>query len=150
MHLSPLSFAFTFILYSVALLSSAVPFDDESGVLYRFSPVSENEIEELLSWAGVRRLLMIALCKSSSLFIFYSCVNGTCGKRAILTSTSTSPVVLSLRPSSVMYPSIYPRGLATASTDGTMMRPRTHMPTRHHRQHQRRPSPWPPRTTLAR
>ena len=63
MHLSPLSIAFTFIFYSVVLLSWAAPFDDESGILHRFSPVSENEVEELLSWAGVS-LLIIALRKS--------------------------------------------------------------------------------------
>jgi len=54
MLLSPLSLAFTFILYSAILFSWAVPLDDDSGILYRFSPVSENEIEELLSWAKVR------------------------------------------------------------------------------------------------
>jgi hypothetical protein len=59
MHLSPLSIAFTFILYPVILLSWAVPFDDQSGVLYRFSPVSGNEIEELLEWAGVRLLIVV-------------------------------------------------------------------------------------------
>lgn len=133
-----MSFAFAFILYSLVLLSSAVPFDDQTGVLYRFSPVSENEIEELLSWAGVR-LLRGPRQIFVLIFIFYSCVNGTCGKRAILTSTSTSPLALSLRPSSVIYPSICPRGLATASTDGTTMRLRTRMPTRRHRQRQHLP-----------
>jgi hypothetical protein len=54
MLLSPLSLAFTFILYSAILFSWAVPLDDDSGILYRFSPVSENEIEELISWAKVR------------------------------------------------------------------------------------------------
>ena len=150
MHLSPLSIAFTFILYPVVLLSWAIPFDDESGILYRFSPVSENEIEQLISWAGVRLLIIVAPWKSSSL-CFYSCVNGTFGKRHVLTSTSTSPTVLSLRPSSVIYPSVCPRELATASRDGTMMRPRTRMPTRRQRQQQHRTSPsLAPRTTMAR
>jgi len=49
-----LSLAFTFVLYSATLFSWAVPLDDDSGILYRFSPVSENEIEELISWAKLR------------------------------------------------------------------------------------------------
>jgi hypothetical protein len=56
MLLSPSSIAFTFTLYSAFLLSWAVPLNDndDNGILYRFHPVSDNEIEELLSWAEVR------------------------------------------------------------------------------------------------
>jgi hypothetical protein len=64
MHLSPSSIAFTFIVYTAFLFSWAVPLNDDSGVLYRFQPVSDNEIEELLSWAEVR----LALITSSDFF----------------------------------------------------------------------------------
>lgn len=51
-----LSLAFTLFFYTAILFSWAIPLDDDSGILYRFSPASSNEIEELLSWAEVRRL----------------------------------------------------------------------------------------------
>lgn len=69
MHLSPSSIAFTFILYSAFLFPWAIPLSDDSGVLYRFHPVSDNEIEELLSWAEVR-LAFVTPGKSSSVFNF--------------------------------------------------------------------------------
>jgi hypothetical protein len=68
MHLSPSSIALTFILYSTLLFSWAVPLNDDSGVLYRFHPVSDNEIEQLLSWVEVR-LAFVAPGKSSSVFL---------------------------------------------------------------------------------
>jgi len=68
MHLSPSSIAFTFILYSAFLFSWAVPLNDDNGVLYRFHPISDNEIEELLSWAEVR-LAFVTPGKSSIILI---------------------------------------------------------------------------------
>src|SRR5260370_13283847 len=50
------SLAFTLLLYASVLFSWAVPLDDHSGILYRFSPASSSETEELLSWAEVRPL----------------------------------------------------------------------------------------------
>ena len=44
------------LLFYTAILSWAIPLDDDSGILYRFSPASSNETEELLSWAEVRLL----------------------------------------------------------------------------------------------
>ena len=46
--------AFTFLFYTALLFSWAIPLDDDSGILYRFSPASGEETEELLSWAEVR------------------------------------------------------------------------------------------------
>ena len=46
--------AFTLLFYTAVLFSWAIPLDDDSGILYRFSPASSNETEELLSWAEVR------------------------------------------------------------------------------------------------
>ncbi|KAF8483597.1 hypothetical protein DFH94DRAFT_722874 [Russula ochroleuca] len=46
--------AFIFLLYTAILFSWAIPVDDDSGIIYRFSPASSNEIEELLSWAELR------------------------------------------------------------------------------------------------
>jgi hypothetical protein len=42
------------LFYTAVLFSWAIPLDDDSGILYRFSPASSNETEELLSWAEVR------------------------------------------------------------------------------------------------
>lgn len=58
MLLSPLSLTFVFLVYSVILSSRAIPLqvDNDSGILYRFSPASGNETDELLSWAEVRQL----------------------------------------------------------------------------------------------
>ena len=47
-------FTFTPLFYIAVLFSSAIPLDDNSGILYRFSPASSKEMEELLSWAEVR------------------------------------------------------------------------------------------------
>ena len=49
-----LSLAITFLSYTAILFSWAIPVDDDSGILYRFSPSSSNETVELLSWAEVR------------------------------------------------------------------------------------------------
>ncbi|KAF8504547.1 hypothetical protein F5888DRAFT_1799245 [Russula emetica] len=46
--------AFTLLFYTAVLFSWAIPLDDDSGILYRFSPASSNETEELLSWAQLR------------------------------------------------------------------------------------------------
>ena len=46
--------AITLLLHTAVLFSWAIPLDDDSGILYRFSPASSNETEELLSWAEVR------------------------------------------------------------------------------------------------
>ena len=42
------------LFYTAVLFSWAIPLDDDSGILYRFSPSSSNETKELLSWAEVR------------------------------------------------------------------------------------------------
>ena len=46
--------AFTLPFYTAVLFSWSIPLDDDSGILYRFSPASSDETEELLSWAEVR------------------------------------------------------------------------------------------------
>lgn len=46
--------AFTLIFYTAILFSWAIPLNDDSGILYRFSPASSRETEQLLSWAEVR------------------------------------------------------------------------------------------------
>jgi hypothetical protein len=46
--------ALTLLFHTAVLFSWAIPLDDDSGILYRFSPASSNETEELLSWAEVR------------------------------------------------------------------------------------------------
>jgi hypothetical protein len=46
--------AFTLPFYTAFLFSWAIPLDDDSGILYRFSPASSNETDELISWAEVR------------------------------------------------------------------------------------------------
>ena len=46
--------ACTLLFYTTVLFLWAIPLDDDSGILYRFSPASGNETEELLSWAEVR------------------------------------------------------------------------------------------------
>ena len=56
MLLSRSSLAIAFLSYTVILFPWAIPVDDDSGFLYRFSSNSSNETEELLSWAEVRRL----------------------------------------------------------------------------------------------
>ena len=45
--------AFTLLFYTAVLFSRAIPLGEDSGILYRFSPASSNETEELLSWAEV-------------------------------------------------------------------------------------------------
>jgi hypothetical protein len=82
----PSSLAFAFVLYSTILLSCAIPLDNDSGILYRFSPISENEIEEIISWAEVR-LAIVAPKEIIEVFFsfrfsfyFYSCANGIYGK----------------------------------------------------------------------
>jgi hypothetical protein len=56
MLLLSLLLAFTLLHYSPALRSWAIPLESDGGVLYRFSPTSSNETEELLGWAEVREL----------------------------------------------------------------------------------------------
>jgi hypothetical protein len=46
--------ALILLFYTAILFSWAIPLDDDSGILYRFSPASTKETEELLSWAEVR------------------------------------------------------------------------------------------------
>jgi hypothetical protein len=41
-------------LYSAFYFSLAIPSGGDNGVLYRFSPTSSNETDELLAWAEVR------------------------------------------------------------------------------------------------
>ncbi len=50
----PLPLAFILILYSAVCFSLAIPFGGDNGLLYRFSPASSNETDELLAWAEVR------------------------------------------------------------------------------------------------
>ncbi|KAH9975486.1 hypothetical protein BGW80DRAFT_1251030 [Lactifluus volemus] len=54
MLLLSLSLAFTLLYYSSALRSWAIPLESDGGILYRFSPTSSNETEELLAWAELR------------------------------------------------------------------------------------------------
>ncbi|KAI0291951.1 hypothetical protein BC826DRAFT_457103 [Russula brevipes] len=54
MLLSSSSLAFAFLSYSAILFSWAIPFGNDTGILYRFSLTSSNETEELLSWAELR------------------------------------------------------------------------------------------------
>jgi hypothetical protein len=75
--------AFTLLFYTAVLFSWAIPLDDDSGILYRFSPASSNETEELLSWAEVRLPPLRQVNRRhiwSLFFAFYSCANGICGK----------------------------------------------------------------------
>jgi hypothetical protein len=50
----PLPLAFSLFLCSAFYFSLAVPLEDGNGILYRFSPTSINETDELLAWAEVR------------------------------------------------------------------------------------------------
>jgi hypothetical protein len=50
----PLPLAFALFLFSAFYFSLAIPLEDGSGILYRFSPTSSNETDELLAWAEVR------------------------------------------------------------------------------------------------
>jgi hypothetical protein len=48
-----LQLAFALFLYSAFYFSLAIPLDGDKGILYRFSPTSGNETDELLAWAEV-------------------------------------------------------------------------------------------------
>lgn len=48
------SLVFALFLYSAFYFSLAIPLEDENGILYRFSPTSSNDTDELLAWAEVR------------------------------------------------------------------------------------------------
>lgn len=50
----PLPLAFSLFLCSAFYFSLAVPLEDGNGILYRFSPTSINETDELLAWAELR------------------------------------------------------------------------------------------------
>jgi hypothetical protein len=65
------------VFLSSILFSWAIPVDDNSGILYRFSPSSSNETEELLSWAEVRYARKIVSIYEA---FIYSCANGISGK----------------------------------------------------------------------
>ena len=50
----PLPLVFALFLYSALYFSLAIPLEGGNGILYRFSPTSSNETDELLAWAEVR------------------------------------------------------------------------------------------------
>jgi hypothetical protein len=72
--------AFVLLFYTAVLFSWAIPVDDDSGILYRFSPASSNETEELLSWAKVCLPSLRQVNIWSLFFTLHSCANGICGK----------------------------------------------------------------------
>ena len=49
-----LPLALAVFLYSTVYFSLALPLSGDNGILYRFSPTSSNETDELLAWAEVR------------------------------------------------------------------------------------------------
>ena len=75
--------AITLLLHTAVLFSWAIPLDDDSGILYRFSPASSNETEELLSWAEVRLPSLGQVNRQHIwnffFFAFYSCESGIYG-----------------------------------------------------------------------
>ena len=54
MPILPLPLAFALFLYSAFYFSLAIALEGGNGILYRFSPTSSNETDELLAWAEVR------------------------------------------------------------------------------------------------
>ncbi|KAI0254492.1 hypothetical protein BJV78DRAFT_1184679 [Lactifluus subvellereus] len=56
MLLPSLLLAYAFLLYSPTVLSCqwAIPLENDAGILYRFTPASSDETEELLAWAELR------------------------------------------------------------------------------------------------
>lgn len=75
----PLSLVFALFLYSAFYFSLAIPLEGDDGVLYRFSPTSSNETDELVAWAEVRYRRGARLWLAFILHT-HSCVIGIYGK----------------------------------------------------------------------
>lgn len=78
MLLPSLLLALTFLLSSPTVLSWVIPLENHAGILYRFTPASSNETEELLALAEVRQLYHLANFRRIEHSV--SCVDGICGK----------------------------------------------------------------------